>query len=74
MTATRAHSITGTQTEESVLRYWSRLDLMYEHVHGDSGRSRIPIRIPSGGKNSPHLGDGLTTANIEMHISWGAEK
>ena len=24
----RAHGITGTQTEESVLRYWSRLDLM----------------------------------------------
>ena len=28
ITATRAHGITGTQTEESVLRYWSRLDLM----------------------------------------------
>ena len=27
ITATRAHGITGTQTEESVLRYWSRLDL-----------------------------------------------
>ena len=28
ITATRAHGITGTQTEESVLRYRSRLDLM----------------------------------------------
>ena len=28
ITATRAHGITGTQTEESVLRYWCRLDLM----------------------------------------------
>ena len=28
ITATRAHGITGTQTEESVLRYWSRLDPM----------------------------------------------
>ena len=27
ITANRAHGITGTQTEESVLRYWSRLDL-----------------------------------------------
>ena len=28
ITANRAHGITGTQTEESVLRYWSKLDLM----------------------------------------------
>ena len=28
ITATRAHGITGTQTEEFVLWYWSRLDLM----------------------------------------------
>ena len=28
ITATRAHGITGTQTEEFVLRYRSRLDLM----------------------------------------------
>ena len=28
LTANRAHGITGTQTEESVLRYWSRMDLM----------------------------------------------
>ena len=27
ITANRAHGITGTQTEESVLRYWYRLDL-----------------------------------------------
>ena len=27
ITANRAHGITSTQTEESVLRYWSRLDL-----------------------------------------------
>ena len=27
ITANGAHGITGTQTEESVLRYWSRLDL-----------------------------------------------
>ena len=26
------------------------------------------------GENSPYLGDGLTTLNIQMHISWGAEK
>ena len=26
--ANRAHGITGSQTDESVLRYWSRLDLM----------------------------------------------
>ena len=29
---------------------------------------------PFGGKNSPHLGDGLITLNIQMHISWGKEK
>ena len=28
---------------------------------------------PMGGKNSPHLSDGLTTLHIQMHISWGAE-
>ena len=28
ITANRAHGITGTLTEESVLRYWSRMDLM----------------------------------------------
>ena len=28
ITANRAHGITGTQTEESVIRYWSRLDHM----------------------------------------------
>ena len=28
ITANRANAITGTQTEGSVLRYWSRLDLM----------------------------------------------
>ena len=28
ITANRAHGITGTQTEESVLRYWSKLDPM----------------------------------------------
>ena len=28
ITATRAHGITGTQTEESALRYWSKLDPM----------------------------------------------
>ena len=25
-------------------------------------------------KNSPFLSDGLTALNIQMHISWGAEK
>ena len=25
-------------------------------------------------KNSPHFGDGLTTLNIQMQISWGTEK
>ena len=34
----------------------------------------MPIRIPSGGKNSPHLGDGLRTLNMQMHISSGVEK
>ena len=29
---------------------------------------------PSGGKNSPYFGDGLIIRNIQMHISWGAEK
>ena len=38
------HGITGTQTEEYVMRYWSRLDPVYEHVNGDSGRLCIPIR------------------------------
>ena len=28
ITATMAYGITGTQTEESVLRYWSKLDHM----------------------------------------------
>ena len=28
ITANRAHGITGTQTEESVIRYWSKLDPM----------------------------------------------
>ena len=46
----RQHGITGTQTEEYVMRYWSRLDHMYEHVNGDSGRPCNPIRIPTRGK------------------------
>ena len=25
-------------------------------------------------KNSPHLGDGLSTLNIQMHISWGTKE
>ena len=29
---------------------------------------------PFGGKNSPHLSDGLITLNIQMHISWETEK
>ena len=50
ITASRAHGITGTQTEESVLRYWSRLDLMYKHVNGDSGRLRSRFASPRGEK------------------------
>ena len=42
------------------MRYWSRLDPVYEHVNGDSGRLCIAIRIPWGGENSPSVGDGLT--------------
>ena len=30
------------------MRYWSRLDPVYEHVNGDSRRLCIAIRIPSG--------------------------
>ena len=37
------HGITSTQTVESVIKYWSRLD-QAEHVHGDSRRLCIPIR------------------------------
>ena len=44
ITANRATRYTGTQTEEYVMRYWSRLDPVYAHVNGDSGRLCIPIR------------------------------
>ena len=41
-------------------------------------RTRPPLPTylltPFGGKNSQYLGDGLTTLNIQMHISWGVEK
>ena len=37
------------------MRYWSRLDPVYEHVNGDSRRLCIAIRIPSGGKKTVHL-------------------
>ena len=38
------HGITGTQTVESVIKYWSRLDQAVGYVHGDSRRLCIPIR------------------------------
>ena len=47
ITANRAHGITGTQTEESVLRYWSRLDLTYEHVYGGLVGTRRPVVCPT---------------------------
>ena len=37
------------------MRYWSRLDSVYEHVNGDSGRLCIAIRIPSVGEKTVHL-------------------
>ena len=52
------------------MRYRSRLDPVYEHVNGDSGRLCIPIR----GEKQSTLSDGLMTLNIQMHISWRAEK
>ena len=65
------HGITGTQTVESVIKYWSRLDQackdMYTATQGASV-SRFVV------KNSPSLSDGLMTLNIQMHISWRAEK
>ena len=47
ITANRAHGITGTQTEESVLRYWSRLDLTYRHVYGGLVGTRRPVVCPT---------------------------
>ena len=52
ITANRAHGITGTQTIESVLRYWSMLD---QAVRTCTLRLKAPlytIRIPSGEKQS----------------------
>ena len=37
------------------MRYWSRLDPVYEHVSDDSGRLCIAIRIPSEGEKTVHL-------------------
>ena len=47
ITANRAHGITGTQTKESVLRYWSRLDLTYRHVYGGLVGTRRPVVCPT---------------------------
>ena len=60
------HGITGTQTVESVFGYWSRLDQMYEHVHG--GSRRLCTRFV---KNSPHSGDGPKTATYRCTYPGG---
>ena len=38
------HGITGTQTVQSVFRYWFRLDQAVCTCNGDSRRLSIPIR------------------------------
>ena len=38
------HGITGTQTEEHVIKYWPRLDQAVRICNGDSRRLCIPIR------------------------------
>ena len=59
------HGITGTQTVESVIKYWSRLD---QAVRICTRRLKAPLY------HSPSLSDGQMTLNIQMHISWRAEK
>ena len=65
ITANRAHGITGTQTEESVLKYWSRLDQAVRTCTRRLRAPSYPIRIPSGGKNS-QLADN--TEHTDAHI------
>ena len=44
------HTVSRALKQKNVLRYWSSLDLKYKYVNGDSGRLRMPFRIPRGGK------------------------
>ena len=41
---------------------------MYEHVHGNSGCIRIPIRVPSGAKRSILQGWANNTQHTDAHI------
>ena len=49
---------------------WTSCKSMYTATQG----AFVCDSHPLGEKNSPHLSDGLTTLNIQMHISWGTEK
>ena len=48
---------------------WTLCKHMYTATHG-----AFVFMSRRGEKNSPYLGDGLTTLNIQMHISWGGRK
>ena len=52
---------------------WTLCKSMYMATQG-AFVFRFVSRRGGGGGNSPYLGDGLTTLNIQMHISWGADK
>ena len=43
---------------------------MYTRLRAPAYSDSCPVR----GENSLYLDDGLTTLNIQMHISWGAEE
>ena len=49
---------------------WTSCKSMYTATQGAFVFQFVSLR----GKNSPYLGDGLIIRNIQMHISWGAEK
>ena len=63
------HGITGTQTEcnQVLVQAGPGCKNMYTATQGASV-SRFVV------KSSPSLSDGLMTHNIQMHISWRAEK
>ena len=50
---------------------WTLCKSMYTATQG---AFVFQFASPRGGKNSPYFGDGLTTLNIQMHISSGTEK